>query len=236
MITLKSKPFFYAWFSDKINYKKYPFEEFVYTKVSGHKLGFVKKKRFTKVIDLTREEEEIYKSFNKDTRYKINRANKEGCQFGIEESLDDFIQFYNDFASDKGVDMIGKAINKLIPHMVITKVSVNGEILAMHSYVVDWEAKRVRMDKSASHFRKLKEKSDRALIGRANKFLHYESMLYFKSKGVATYDLGGYAYNTPDPVLQSINRFKDSFKGQLVQENVYTPLPFFIAKKIFGKD
>ena len=120
----------------------------------------------------------------------------------------------------------------MAPHTVITKASKGEEVLVMHSYILDPEAKIVRLDTSASHFRNAEDKEHRALVGRANKFLHYYTMLHFKEQGINTYDFGGYALDTKDPGLKSINRFKDAFKGQLVEEYTYTPLPLFLAKKI----
>jgi len=63
------------------------------------------------------------------------------------------------------------------------------------------------------------------VVGRANRFLHYEDIRYFKEHGYETYDLGGYAKDTQDPKLQGINVFKESFGGTIVEQyNYYSPL------------
>jgi len=53
----------------------------------------------------------------------------------------------------------------------------------------------------------------RNLIGRANRWLHYQDMRRFKAKGFALYDFGGYAKDSGDVDLQRINQFKEGFRG-----------------------
>jgi lipid II:glycine glycyltransferase (peptidoglycan interpeptide bridge formation enzyme) len=48
-------------------------------------------------------------------------------------------------------------------------------------------------------------------------------MLYFKEKIYLEYDFGGYAFGTSNAKLQGINKFKDSFGGELVEQSNYIP-------------
>ena len=57
-----------------------------------------------------------------------------------------------------------------------------------HSYIVDMEDKQVRLLHSCSSFRS--EKLLANLIGRINKLLHWEDMIYFKKCGIRQYDWG----------------------------------------------
>jgi len=68
-------------------------------------------------------------------------------------------------------------------------------------------------------------KVSKSEIGRANRFLHYEDIKYFKELGYRFYDLGGIAKDTQDDKLQGINKFKEGFGGELVRQyNYYSPL------------
>ncbi len=236
MISIKTKTMDYIWFGDKISYQKYPFKEFVLNKSGNFKIGFLKEKKYTKVIDLLQTEEVILKSFSKRTKYEINRSAREEVQFGIENSLEVLIDFHNDFAKQKGLSPLGNPIRKMADYIVITQASHEGKVLVMHSYIIDRQGKRVRMNTSASHFRGAEDKDYRNFVARSNRFLHYQSMVHFKKEGFEIYDFGGYALGTKDPGLQSINRFKDSFKGTLIEEHTYTPVPMFFIKKMMGKD
>ena len=69
---------------------------------------------------------------------------------------------------------------------------------------------RARLLYSASHFRSY-DKNYRALIGRANRFLHWEDMVHLKKYGMSIYDMGGIGAN-------SIAGFKKGFGGTEVTE------------------
>jgi len=78
---------------------------------------------------------------------------------------------------------------------------------------------------SVSDFRN--EGIDRNLAGRANKLLHYKSMLFFKKKGITTYDWGGIRnYEHPN----GIDEFKISFGGKPTK--TYN---IFIGNTLWGK-
>jgi lipid II:glycine glycyltransferase (peptidoglycan interpeptide bridge formation enzyme) len=71
---------------------------------------------------------------------------------------------------------------------------------------------------SASLFREADEVSYRNMIGRANRLLHWEDILYFKDQGYEIYDLGGVTLNQSNKEGQAIARFKECFGGSLVKE------------------
>jgi hypothetical protein len=93
----------------------------------------------------------------------------------------------------------------------------------MHAYLVDPSILRARLLYSASQHLSSNVASERAIIGRMNRYLHFQDMLYFKELNYKVYDMGGYAYETKDEVLQNINKFKDGFGGNLVCEYDYWP-------------
>lgn len=187
--------------------------------------GFKREDFYTKIIELRQDLDQIFESIGKNTKYKINRASREGVHFTIEEDLNVFLDFYNEFSRSKSLSTLSKKVlRKYNNNLVVTKATKSkseSENLVMHSYIVDFESKRVRLLHSASLFR-TDDKKIRNLVGMANRFLHFEDMKYFKEHNFKVYDFGGYAYNTVDEQLKNINDFKDSFGATLLHESNYT--------------
>ena len=93
--------------------------------------------------------------------------------------------------------------------LTLTYVSDEEEILAYHVYVGD--EKTTRLLYSCSTFRE--DDSKKALIGRANKFLHWEDIKYFKNNKYEKYDLGGISsFDNPN----GIDKFKMNFNGEKI--------------------
>lgn len=190
-----------------------------------HVPGFVRVPKFTKVIDLTQSEEQITAGYNKSTRYEVRRAERENLEFAVGAEQDEFCRFYNEFAVSKGFDqMNGQELDRYWPHVQILKSCHQGEPLVMHAYLMDEEAGRGLMLHSASHFRNQDDNQAKRLVGRANRHLHHQAILWMRERGIRTYDFGGYAKDTQDKQLQAINRFKDNFGGQLIEESNYLSL------------
>ncbi|HYK77840.1 MAG TPA: hypothetical protein VEV16_12755 [Daejeonella sp.] len=185
--------------------------------------GYKRRPFFTKLIDLSREQSQILQGFDKNTIYEVKRADKDGVQTCTESKVEAFISFYNSFAQTKNLPLLTSRIKNYRSNLIITKAVYEGKDVVMHSYVLDEQLKRVRLVHSASVFRNEADASKRAVIGRANRFLHYQDILYFKEKGYHFYDLGGYAYQTQNQELEHINRFKDGFGGELKEESEYMP-------------
>ena len=61
---------------------------------------------------------------------------------------------------------------------------------------------------SGSKFRNRKN-DYRALVGRANRWLHWRDMLRFKETGIKRYDWGGLFEDESVPERAGINKFKD---------------------------
>ena len=106
------------------------------------------------------------------------------------------------------------------------------ECLVMHANIIDQDLKRVHMFRSASHFRTVSDERKRGLIGRMNRFLHFEDMIYAKKMNMLKYDFGGYAINTDDKELLDINKFKDGFGGKLKRESNYLPYPIWLWRRL----
>ena len=231
MIEIKNKYFKTKYYARNITIK----DIFSLTNFNQFKGGksvldffYKRKKYFTKVIDLTRDIEEIRKDFSSTVRYKINRAEKDGVRFSLysihnQNLIDDYIDYYNTFAESKNLHFRLSAQVHIEPfkeNLIVTQALYNGHICAMHGHIVDHQEKIVYLAHSSSHFR-VKNNNigvDKNFIGRANRFLHFKDFQYFKSLGFVLYDMGGYGFDeNGEP--SSISRFKDGFGGILVQED-----------------
>lgn len=196
--------------------------------------GFHRMDFHTIVVELSDSEDMLLGNCGKNTRYKINRARREGVCFALEKNLQNFATFFNTFAQQKSLTNLQEAqIDALAPHLHVTKAQLDGEVLVMHSYLIDTITRRARLLHSASHFRQENETISRNLIGRANRFLHFEDILYFKNLGYKIYDFGGYAINTMQKELQQINKFKEGFGRTIIKESHYLSAPLYCLRMLY---
>ena len=203
-------------------------------------LGFIRQEFYTKIIPLeNRSDSQLMESFRQHTRRKINSAKKEGvvCQERTDaQAVADFVDFYNIFALRKNMACLDRMQLESIRHAVtITEALVEGKAVVMHSNLVDVPTGRARAWQSASHFRQERDSQKRNLTGRANRLLHFEDMKLFRDRGIKIYDLGGYAYQTDDQDLMSINEFKDGFNGGLLLEYDSTSWPLYFYERHLRK-
>ena len=198
---------------------------------------------FTKHINLDLSADALKQSFSKRVRAKINKASKEGISFNLfnldsDLSVKEYIDYCNEHLKSKNLlyRLSEKHVTSFIDNYVVTYASYGSRKLVMHGYFVDFESKTVYAHESASQFRTL-DRADREisrdLISRANNFLHYQDMLYFQSLGMKIYDLGGYAIDTTDVSILNINRFKDGFRGELVEQSHYVSYIFYLINCVY---
>src|SRR5262249_26361418 len=189
------------------------------------------------VTDLSAANEEITGRFGKDCRYKIRRAEtRDGLRMEYladpRSRLDEFCVFYDAFAAEKSIwlsDRRWLAAACDARQLVLTSVSRGGEALAWHVYLVRGNAAWLQY--TASSFRN-RDSDHRALVGRANRWLHWKEMLRFKEAGVARYDWGGLFEDETDPGNAGINRFKRDFGGREVRTYDCT-LPVTVRGRIW---
>lgn len=141
--------------------------------------------------DLTRPEEDMLAAVNKAVRYQFRRSEKDNievCFYTKEdirkapELLSKFSDIYKRMYQSKGSDtrLNMSAVKRYLDAdaIIFSAVWHEGEMLVFHSYVCD--DTDARLLHSASCFRE--ESADQSMIGRANKRLHWEDILYFKKK------------------------------------------------------
>jgi lipid II:glycine glycyltransferase (peptidoglycan interpeptide bridge formation enzyme) len=187
----------------------------------GSPIGMKKSEFYTIHINLQDELEEIKQNFDKGTAYEIRRAVKDGITSEASEDKDAFIKFYNTFAEAKGIEGTSVNYNMFENEIIITKAIFEGEDLVMHSYITD--KIRARLYMSCSKYLETEDKTKRALLGRANRYLHFKDIEMFKMNGLKFYDFGGYTKDTENKYLIGINKFKLGFGGKIITEYNYSP-------------
>lgn len=190
----------------------------------------------TRVIDLRRAEETLFDEMDKGTRYEVRRAmERDKLDYGLDDDCPDreiglFCDYYDRFAASKNRRPIfRKRLTLLARHgmLVLTQSrSGDGEVLVWHSYLRC--AERVVLLYSASLFREKPDASVRNLIGRANRFTHWNDILAFKRMGKIAYDMGGIDVAGRSRETSNIADFKHGFGGSDVPVYSHT-LPRSIA-------
>lgn len=173
-------------------------------------------------IDLSVNETAIMEQFGKDCRYKIRRAeSKDGLDMEFisdpERRLQEFRSFYDTFARQKSLQPCdGQWLNAACDarQLVLTSASRNGETLIWHALLLSGNVSWLQY--TASCFRD-RDNEYRAVVGRANRWLHWKEMQRFKSLGITRYDWGGLFEDESVPERAGINRFKKEFGGQPVR-------------------
>jgi len=191
--------------------------------------GFLNTTFTTIHIDLTKVENDIFSNFEKNTKYEINRALQKDSLTVSDVDMDSelivFMNAYDEFAKSKNLPLLNRKELQLLVDsslLVIRKINdSNQQTLVYHSYITTDD--RARLLHSFSFYR-TKESSNKSLIGRANRLLHWNDILYFKNNQIKVYDLGGIDTDILNSETQAINKFKHCFGGKIVTEyNVQNP-------------
>lgn len=179
---------------------------------------------FSKAVDISLDEEEIYSEFSKTRRYECRRARERDNVVTdffhpdkYDEAVAEYIDFYNTFAKErqraKADEIKIKALIDADAFVIGIAKDESGNMLVQNAYIVCDNKKMVSLFTSSSLFLSNREMAN--LIGRANGYLQYEAMLHFKRAGFEKYDLGGYYLGKDDEKKINITQYKNSFGGEL---------------------
>ena len=172
---------------------------------------------YSGVIDLQDTLENINQRFDKRCRYDIRRTDRDGIKVEFlqclsNKELDNFIRFYNEFAKQKGLQKANKKMLSLCNkehQLLISRALFEGNILVYHAYLVD--GTHARLQHSCSLYRSKTNNVNGQMVGRSNRWLHFEDMKYLKEKGFKIYDVGG--IGKADDV-KNISAFKEELGAQ----------------------
>ncbi len=182
----------------------------------------------TVLIDLNQDSTKLFAQLKRGTRYEITRARErdalvygwwDGKDFA---SLVEFQDYADEFLQQKRQPKLDRAWLSLLADAGLLELTHiadgTGHKLVWHAY--HRSDNRATLLYSASVFRDGLTPKFRALIGRANRYHHWQDMLHLKARGSATYDFGGWYHGTDDIERLSINRFKEQFGGTVVRNYI----------------
>lgn len=190
----------------------------------AHRRNSLHKEVKTLRINLQLTEENLRKEMNRTTRYQINKAGRDKLSVMLithpsKKDIKEFSLFFNTFATEKGIEKTRdnklEAL-RLSDCLVISYVKhESGKKLASHLYIAT--GNRATMLYSAS------ARFDEGVIkpieiGRANRYLHWQDILFFKDKKYDFYDFLGLSKEENDKEQQNINKFKKGFGGEEITE------------------
>ncbi|MBR2019298.1 MAG: hypothetical protein IKA05_02770 [Clostridia bacterium] len=176
--------------------------------------------QYTLVQDISVDEEKLFSGYTKTYQNEIRRCSQtKDIKFftkviSSEEKrlFELFKQTYNAMFNDKHIDM--KFNSQYLIHLaennslVYSVAYVNGAPSVFHAYIVDGD--RAQLMYSTSNLNV--DKQLRNEIGRNNKMLHHEDILFLKNRGVSILDWGGIG---DVENLSGIAKFKMGFGGQV---------------------
>ncbi|RBW71024.1 peptidoglycan bridge formation glycyltransferase FemA/FemB family protein [Bacillus taeanensis] len=192
----------------------------------------------TLVIDLQKENEVLFKEIHKNTKYKINRAEKRDQLNYYEltsptnKQIKKFALFFNKFANHKRIPRCIMSKLKALRDkqaLVISYITnKEQQVICYHVHILDGQQGFLLYSASLRYSKD--HLPERNLIGRANRYLHWKDRLSFKKKGCMWYNFGGICIDENNQETQNINRFKRGFGGTEVHEDKKT-----YAKSLLGK-
>jgi hypothetical protein len=176
----------------------------------------------TILIELAPDPDVLLAAVSKDTRYEIRRAGeKDRLEYevveGTPQTVGEFAAYYAQFAALKGLPPLYPDYLCELARARALDLSVvrrEGEVLVWHAYHRGRE--RVRLLHSVSLYRTTEDSARRNLVGRANRYHHWQDMCRFRADAIALYDFGGWYEGARDQEKVRINAFKQEFGGIIV--------------------
>ncbi|MEA5512456.1 hypothetical protein [Nodularia sp. UHCC 0506] len=178
---------------------------------------------YTRLIDLTKSHDELWESLSSNDRYKIRRAEKkDGIIYEYWEDisakiLNEFADFYDVFAIQKGLPIINRLkLNNLANAGVfdLSRIKLEDDnSLVWHAH---YRNKNRSFLLNSASIKNKKDTSFQSLLGRANRYHHWQDILRFKKSGIPIYDFGGWYIGNKDEEKLRINEFKQKFGGEIV--------------------
>lgn len=190
---------------------------------SSAPLGFRRTTFHTLLIDLKQGEEALLADMRNSNREKIRKCGKDSLiTFAAldnltPEQLREAALFHNSCAEGTPIppfneERIGALV--AVGSLNVTRAMRDGEILVQHVHVHDGVRDRLLYSCSPRHaLPEMKEK-----ISLANRWLHWQDILWLRTAGFSLFDMGGISSLGEDGVTPGIDRFKREFSKTAVTE------------------
>ncbi len=196
---------------------------------------FIKRQQYTIINRLEGGLDSIFSSFNKNSRSCINKvAKKDNVAYKFNAITDEeFRLFYNEFAKYKNFPMMKDTLlSNFNGNVLYVSAYIDNELSNVHVYIFDKDKKIVRFLHSVSMIYGIDDSVKRNLIGCVNRYLYWQTIVYFHEKDYLTMDMGGYSNDEHNKAKAGIDQYKKSFSGEVIKIFYYQSLPFYILSKI----
>jgi hypothetical protein len=155
---------------------------------------------------------------SKSCRHEITKARRLSCQVLVNERKEHALALLNESIElhRHRRPISATEWQRTVEACDVFVVMYQDSMLAAHVLLVDYP-RRARLLFSATVDRR--HHPHRALVGPLNRFLHWCEFIHYKERGMNSYDFGGVELDKSTPTY-SISRFKLSFGGDVVRENI----------------
>jgi hypothetical protein len=189
----------------------------------------------TITIDLSDNIEYLFKNFSSTLRNEIKQSIRFNFKTNFSQPDSNDIIFFNNYFSFKKIPKFNNRYLRFDSSCIVSSIYLGDTRLASHLYIKDLNNNRIRLVYSAqnTNLKNIELNSyTKKAISLANKYLHYNDILYFKNLNFHLYDLGG--ININDYNINGIASFKKSFSNKLELSYNYTPILVYLIKYFYG--
>ena len=193
----------------------------------------------TILIDLSKDEKELWNALDKDARWGVKKAKKENLKIEETRKQEDFDEFYEIYKQTCRYGGINpKSVEEIKAEKPVFFIcKKDNKIIAMTAVKLKDEKTELYLNASLHEYLKYQP----------NNALYWCMILWAKRKGYKYFDLGGYQLDAnPEDKLYHINRFKERWGGEIKTYHIHSKNPLYIlgrkairksstAKKIWDK-
>lgn len=185
-------------------------------------------------VDLTQSIEDIWKNLDKDARWGVNKAKKEGLTVKEADESDakEFYEIYrhmcqyNRIRQSEFEDIYNPGLDTRPKKILVCKK--DEKLIAGASIIEDSSLSTISLYKNASLAEYLELQP--------NNLLYWSIIEYGKNRGIRAFDLGGYdECAMKGTKTYEINRFKARWGGKIVDYVVYSKNPLYILVKAISE-
>ncbi len=178
-------------------------------------------------IDLRRDDEALFASFDRRTRAELRKTIEPGLyavsqrENPTDAEMEAFAVFFDAFAREKGIGSCDRTLlanTRTSGRLMLSAAWPAADpdhICCMHAHSCD--GLRTRAIYSCSGRLAGDGVLTAGQVARANRLLHFEDMKYYRDRGVSCYDFGGLSLGD-DPAAKGVDEFKMGFGGRIVDE------------------
>jgi lipid II:glycine glycyltransferase (peptidoglycan interpeptide bridge formation enzyme) len=175
--------------------------------------------RTTIEIDLKKSTEELWNSLDKDAKWGIKKAQKEGLKIKIANDEDNFKRFYECYKETCRYGRISPIKLEEVMKGQLFACFLGEKLIA--GAVIKTEKEKIELFLNAS--------SHEYLRYQPNNLLYWEIIIWGKNNNFKIFDLGGYQANArKEDKLYNINRFKLRWGGEIKIYPIYGKNLFYI--------